>query len=394
MTLQKIDNLPNKETVKFFLQSFLGAKHIDPRRLVDKPLVLYGAGNLGKMAKTYFDRIGIKVEAVIDKNMDVHQQDLFWEGIPLFSAEQVGSEIKQDALLAVCIANGIFAELYQLLKTQSWHDVIHFYDIAEAYRDKHPLSNGWFGRPLTAEQVKRISNVLIRWRDDESRAYHLQFLAWRLLRSDWVFHGAPIQLTNRYFIPEVMAVLTKKEVFVDIGGHVGETTQLFLEKVKGEYKHIHVFECDTNNFNALEHNLSSFQEMKKNKISLYPIALAEAKKERQIFDGAGYASQFSTIGNTTVKTDYLDSFNIRATFIKLHLEGAELEVLKGAEQTIIRQRPVIVMTAYHNDLGMYKMPEWLMETLSDYEFIYRLHSGCGTGAVIYAIPKERFKKRI
>jgi hypothetical protein len=30
-----------------------------------------------------------------------------------------------------------------------------------------------------------------------------------------------------------------------------------------------------------------------------------------------------------------------------------------------------------------------METLPDYRFLFRIHSWCGTGAVIYAIPDER-----
>jgi hypothetical protein len=30
-----------------------------------------------------------------------------------------------------------------------------------------------------------------------------------------------------------------------------------------------------------------------------------------------------------------------------------------------------------------------MQTLSGYRFLFRNHSWCGTGAVIYAIPQER-----
>ena len=32
---------------------------------------------------------------------------------------------------------------------------------------------------------------------------------------------------------------------------------------------------------------------------------------------------------------------------------------------------------------------WLMETLSGYRFLFRNHSWCGTGSVIYGIPEER-----
>ena len=77
------------------------------------------------------------------------------------------------------------------------------------------------------------------------------------------------------------------------------------------------------------------------------------------------------------------------TFVKLHLEGGELTALKGGRQTLIANRPLIAATVYHNDDGIWKTAHWLMETLADYRFLFRLHSWCGTGAVVYAIPNKR-----
>ena len=63
--------------------------------------------------------------------------------------------------------------------------------------------------------------------------------------------------------------------------------------------------------------------------------------------------------------------------------------MRGARQTLIDCRPIVATTVYHNDDGIWRTALWLMETLSDYRFLFRLHSWCGTGAVIYAIPDER-----
>jgi hypothetical protein len=73
----------------------------------------------------------------------------------------------------------------------------------------------------------------------------------------------------------------------------------------------------------------------------------------------------------------------------LHLEGAELAALKGAKQTLVACRPIVAVTVYHNEHGIWKTADWLMETLADYRFVFRNHSWCGTGAVIYAIPNEK-----
>ena len=75
--------------------------------------------------------------------------------------------------------------------------------------------------------------------------------------------------------------------------------------------------------------------------------------------------------------------------MKLHLEGAELAALQGARKTLLANRPIVAATVYHNADGIWKTPLWLMETLPDYRFLFRAHSWCGTGAVVYAIPKAR-----
>lgn len=104
--------------------------------------------------------------------------------------------------------------------------------------------------------------------------------------------------------------------------------------------------------------------------------------------GYGYASQLGANGRESVKVIPLDTY-VRATFVKLHLEGGELDALKGGRQMLQKNRPIIAATVYHNDDGIWRTALWLLKTLPDYRLLFRLHSWCGTGAVIYAIPNER-----
>jgi len=364
----------------------------DPSRQVDKPLVFYGAGNLGRMAKLYCDRLGFDIAAVIDQQADQHQQDIFWQDVTLLSPEQVPEELKQSSLLAVCVANVVYSQLWGMLTGQGWQDVVHFYDISEAYRDRHPLSNGWFNAGLSADDGEEILTVMNRWNDAQSRAYHLQFIAWRHLRQDWLFAGAEMQLSNRYLIPEVTSVIGEREVIADIGGHQGETSLLLVDAVNQHYQSLWIFEPDSNNLSQIKSNLANLIDRDKDKIHLFAIALSNVPEGRQFFAGAGYACQLTEIGDTTINVKTLDSFEIPATFMKLHLEGEELNVLQGAEKTLLKHRPIVASTAYHNSLGLYKMAAWLMKTLESYQFFFRMHSGCGTGAVIYAIPIERYQQ--
>jgi hypothetical protein len=49
----------------------------------------------------------------------------------------------------------------------------------------------------------------------------------------------------------------------------------------------------------------------------------------------------------------------RIDFIKLDIEGAELQALKGAEQTLRRHRPRLVIALYHDARDWADIPTYL-----------------------------------
>jgi FkbM family methyltransferase len=357
----------------------------EPRK-VDKPLILYGAGSLGKMAKEYFERLGIPFLFVVDANPDLHRHDPFWAGINILSTQDVPVEQRECSLLAVCVVTVPFSQVIAPLKEQGWCDVVPFYDIAEAYRDSHPLSNGWHSGVLSEGDIYGIESVLTRWEDDVSRAHHLQFIAWHCLREEWRFDDAPVTTQNRYFIPQVLDILHEHEVFVDVGAHHGEVIKRFRDAVENQFRAIYAIEPDPENLRELERNLQKFSN---GNVHLRALAVGKEREYRRFFDGLGYASQFSDLGKNTIEVVTLEDIEIRPTFIKLHLEGYELDVLAGGLQTLTKERPIIAATTYHNRLGLWELPAFLMNHMPDYVSLLRLHSWVGTGSVIYAIPKER-----
>ena len=51
-------------------------------------------------------------------------------------------------------------------------------------------------------------------------------------------------------------------------------------------------------------------------------------------EGYGFASKLSAFGQAQVSTRSIDSLDVEPTFIKLHLEGGELDALRGARETL------------------------------------------------------------
>lgn len=295
--------------------------------------------------------------------------------------ERGGQIPEAGARIAVSVVTSPYVAIERSLADRGCGDVVPFYDLAESLRGEHPLANGWFAEPLTAADRREVECVQAGWDDDVSRAHHLQFIAWRRLREEWIFDGAPI-LTERYFIPEVARCLRDREVFLDGGAHHGAVSLAFAA-MTGNLQVVAI-EPDTANRAVLNERLGGLSGAE-----VLDCALAAQDGTAAFSEGYGYASKLSAFGQAQVSTRAIDSLDIAPTFIKLHLEGGELDALRGARKTMHAHRPIVAATVYHNADGLSRTAGWLMRELDGYRFLFRNHCWCGAGAVVYAIPRER-----
>ncbi|TCL75625.1 FkbM family methyltransferase [Rhizobium sp. BK251] len=356
-----------------------------------QPLVLYGGGDLGLLAREHLRTVGCDIAIVVDRNAAALSAGTAWRGIPVLAPDDVPATLKNEALLAVSIVTSPYSALEAALRADGWRDILPFYDLAESFRDRHPLSNGWFAAPFEPGELQLVADVLDGWEDDRSRAHHLQFIAWRRLRQEWMFSDAPVTIRDRFFIPEIVHCLTDSEFFVDGGAHHGSVSARFLSESRERLSGIVAIEPDAANRGVLADYLGGLPSETRSRIAVSDALLDKECSNRRFHEGLGYASQLSETGNSLATTTTLDSLDLSPTFIKLHLEGAELAALQGGAQTIVRHRPILALTTYHNPDGIWRTPAWLTENLEDYRFLMRLHGWCGTGAVVYAIPKERWR---
>jgi FkbM family methyltransferase len=379
---------PNKGQASMLLDEIAEAPASYAPVPADRPLALYGAGNLGRLARDFLKAVGQDFILAVDQNASTLSANGDWAGTHLLHPDNVADRDKSRARLAISVVTSAYVPIERMLLDRGFTDVVPFYDLAESFRRLHPLSNGWFAPTLSAQDRAKTGQVLARWADDTSRAHHLQFLAWRRLREEWTFAAAPIPDCERFFIPEIVGILRDDEVLLDGGAHHGVVVEAFLRHTKGKYRHVAAIEPDPINRARLGENLSKLAPHDI-RIAIDDYALSDNEGQAVFHSGLDYASQISRTGSTPVQTRMIDALGLSPTFIKLHLEGAELAALKGARQTLLDHRPIVATTIYHNDDGIWRTAQWLMQTLPDYRFLFRNHSWCGTGAVIYAIPERR-----
>lgn len=80
-------------------------------------------------------------------------------------------------------------------------------------------------------------------------------------------------------------------------------------------------------------------------------------------------------------------------FIKMDIEGEELEALRGAKNTIIRDNPFLAISVYHNPGDMLAIMDYLHELIPEYHFWLRHYGPIYYETVLYAsIDKQRMQR--
>lgn len=74
------------------------------------------------------------------------------------------------------------------------------------------------------------------------------------------------------------------------------------------------------------------------------------------------------------------------TFIKMDIEGAEIEAIRGAENVIRRCKPKLAISVYHKRNDMFEIPLLLHQMYPGYKFYLRQFSKALSETVLFALP--------
>jgi FkbM family methyltransferase len=376
---------PTRHEALTLLESLQSRQPAAPPVLSGAPIILYGAGELGKLAAGFFRHVNIPVSFAMDKKANLHLLKDY--GIPVVARTNPADHA--DKVLLVSTLSEPYGQIASDLRNRGWQTVFPFYDYAQNFKDLHPLNNGWFSGCLSSEDVAGISGVIAKLADSHSIGAYLQFITWRLLREDLLYDDAPVIFENRYFIPQITQAITDRETYLDVGAYDGRVLQSLLKLTGGEITAAIMIEPDTINMALLKKTVLLLPRTLHRKIRLLTVVASDKTGRTSFSHGFDFASREGLIAATALPSIALDDLNLAPTFIKIHAEGSDLAVLQGARATMVGTRPKIAVTIYHNRDGLWKIPAYLISVLDGYVFYFREHSWCGTGAVFYAIPRKR-----
>ena len=171
-----------------------------------------------------------------------------------------------------------------------------------------------------------------------------------------------------YEIPEVK--ILKDDIVIDCGGHYG----LFSAKAATIAKKVYTFEPSYNTFQYLKLTASLYDN-----IQIYNKALGQLntidKFTECYFSPGSHLSRYNLNENCLFKSEYkievnkLDTlFNEQIDFIKIDAEGAEKDILMGAQRLISLYCPKIAIACYHSNNDKICLSNLLLQFNANYKF--------------------------
>jgi len=230
------------------------------------------------------------------------------------------------------------------------------------------------------QNAKRVNAVVQALADEKSKKIYLGIIKYRQTRckKDYPFHAVK---ERQYFIKELM--LNKNETYIDCGAS-GTSIDWFLRKCP-KYKQIIAFEPDSKLFEILKERFGNNPQ-----ITLINAGVFDTNGEI-LFSNTGDGSSHVITDNKQdniicrIQTKTIDSLGLeRVSFIKMDIEGAELNALKGAEKTILKDKPKLAICIYHSLEDMISIAEYIHKLIPEYKLYVRQYNFI-TETVLYAI---------
>jgi len=212
-----------------------------------------------------------------------------------------------------------------------------------------------------------------------SDTVNMEFRAWKLCLTDLAVIDLPFKMYTRpsgmmmlhvkqYSCARAGIVVNKNDVVLDCGGCYGDTALDFSWQV-GEEGKVYTFEFVSSNLAIMNKNLALNPSLEKC-IEIVQKPLWGDSDTLAFIEENGPASRISFDANSiqnpskTIQTISIDDFISRekldrVNLIKMDIEGAEFDVLKGAEQTIRKFKPNLALSIYHIPKHFYQLAQYI-----------------------------------
>lgn len=351
---------------------YLTNKNVNTSGLATKPIMIFGAGDYGYFVGDFLEKYGFEEFAYcVDDRY--YQEGMLFHDKPVYRIHDVSFHdvnlvfsVGSPKRLKSFMENSPCKEAYIIF------DPYEFWNYDDFYMELHQ---------------KEVEQSLSFYADDLSRETLRGYLLAKRT-GDISEDLKNISMEKMYFNSLTQNV--PHGYYVDCGAFDGENIDDYLLFIHNPHAEVMAFEPVEENYEKLKQKYRA----QKN-IVIHQIGLWDSERELYI-KHEGYKAREAVLLETAEEsnqtTDMLSATTLdkmigdrKTAFIKIMTEGNEFRVLRGAERTIKRDRPIVAAVPFCDIASIYQMPMYL-HSFGFYR-LYLRHYECVSGRlVLYAIP--------
>lgn len=314
-----------------------------------KPIVLYGMGNGADKIIDVLNAYEIEFKGVFASDGFVRQKTFHCHKISTYL------ELKErfgDMIVLLCFGSSRPDVIENILKIASEQElyapevpVIGGGLFTEDYYNQNKTEFDWVYSHLADDISKKTFENVIKYKISGKISY---------LIDCQVDENEPYNSFLRF----------NNESFIDLGAYNGDTVADFVKR-SASHKEITAVEPDKKTFKKLERNTKNLQNT-----TLINAAVSSKCGKISFAMKSGRNSSVSENG-ITIPSISVDSLNQAATYIKMDVEGEEVNAILGAKETILKNKPKMLISAYHRTDDFLTIPKAVFSIRDDYKIYLR-----------------------
>ncbi len=342
-----------------------------------RPIVIYGMGNGADKLIARFNELNIEFRDIFASDGFVRGHS--FHGIRVKSFSEI-KELYSDFVIALSFASNREEVLSLFLELDGKYDM---------YIPDMPVTGDeYFDSNFCNAHYDEILNAYNALSDEESRNTYAAVINYKLT-------GKLYYLLSAYATKdELYSLISSRngiESYLDGGAYNGDTLKEAIHYFP-DLKEAILVEPDKRSFKKLSAFADTLSEPK---LTLYNAALWSSDGAASFISSGNRNSSINSTAsheNKTVETEISTVDEIaksKIDYIKYDVEGAELEALIGSSLTIERDKPVLLVSAYHRSADIFSLINYLKERYPFYDlYLRRLKCVPAWELDIIALPKK------
>ncbi len=343
-------------------------------------IVIYGGSVIGRNVTALLLDSGITPEWIVDK--DEKLCGTKYSEIEIRPVESLAEIGERFVLLASTHINEMKSEC-EKYGVKKW---ILTWQLNEFC----PMVVEW-GISMTEDLLTdKLVNSIEIFEDEKSCSIYKAFIKYHFLYENDFSH---LQDPIDYFPEDLRRVIDYRR-FIDCGAFTGDTLKIWIEQYlssnpgDNDYGYWAV-EPNKHSFKQLSDYVSGLAPEIRQRIHLLNNAVGAEDALVSIMGSAGGTTVITEAENKETPIRKLDSTlkDSSPTVIKADVEGYEMDLLQGAEETIRRCRPTLMISVYHKFSDIYEIPSAIQKMDLGYKIYLRHAPAVFTDTVCYAIAE-------